>query len=236
MRWVWARVGLREATGLPLPAASLWLVVDLLSERASTGAGGLDPGGSAGRGHDSPSARESSTILPSRGPCLAKETSWRRLWPRAGSDSPSSWNGPREGRIAAPPRTIASTDARFCVRVLEHERCCVHDGIRPRTQHPSPPRARTQNLASPRATLREPTRPRTRPPVEALSERRSTRSHSDAAAGAGPPTATQPQGRPTHSNAAAGQTHPEQRSRRGRPTHSNAAAGAGPPEETQQKG
>ena len=75
---------------------------------------GLGSAGSAERGHDSSSVRDSRTVLPSRGPCHVKEASWRRKGPRTGSDSPSAWNGQRKGRIPAhPPRTGAPDGRRI---------------------------------------------------------------------------------------------------------------------------
>ena len=146
----------------------------------------------AGSTHGSPSARDPRTILPLRGPCLAKEASWRRPGDPDGQrfSLPVERSAPRENHCP-PTARDAPTDAGFCLRVLKPERCCVHDGIRPRTQHPSTPHARTQNLASPRATLREPNRARTRPPVEALSENDPTRCHSDAGGTEGPTRPTQ---------------------------------------------
>ncbi len=70
----------------------------------------------------------------------------------------------------------------------------------------------------PRPALRELARARTHQPVEALSEGRSTRSHSDAAAGRSPAGAAQPQV----------EAQPEDRSRRSRPSRSSAAAGRSP--------
>ncbi len=140
-------------------------------------------------------------ILPFRGPSHAK-----------GESLPTRRTRGPGGRTILPSRAIP-------------EGCCVHDGIRPRTRHPSTPHARTQNLASPEVALRVLARPRTRLPVEALSERRSTRTHSDAAAGRGPPGAAQPQGT----------TRPQQRSSKERPSRSNAAAGRAPAAPTQQR-
>ncbi len=201
-------VGLRKGldrSGGPSPvAASLWLRGGSVSERASTGAGGLSAVGSAGRGEVR--ARCCVAVAARRG-VLRKgldrsggsRLGWvcgsrPRLFVCAGftHDASFSWTVPREGSIVGTKwrpwravilllrgtvgekgeslptrRAVAPLDARFCLRVLKPERCCVGDGIRTRTQHPSP-------LTHERRTLR--------PPSHAPRARRSP----DPAAGRGP--------------------------------------------------
>ena len=189
------------------------------SERASTGAVGLGSGGCAGRGHDSPSARDSFTMLPSRGPCLAKEESWRRLWPRRGSDSPSSWNGPREGRSTDHPphespggRTILPSRAptRLMLRSrrdpvanaasFEHSRTnaesCVPRSRVPRA-HPSPVPSAGRGPFGGRPASQ---------PQQRSSGSRPTRG--SAAAGEDPPRGAQPQAKTHPGDAAADEDPP----------------------------
>ena len=169
--------------------------------------------------------RGAATMLPLRViyarffPCVDRSSRMKNRGDdqgsRTGRDSPSPWNGPRQGRITDhPPHESPRMDAGFCLRVQKPERCCVHDGIRPRTQHPSHRHARTQNVASAGSRA-----PRARPTPEP-------------AAGRGPFGAqvdSQPQRRSRTANVDRGATSTgkwcsRRCGYRRRPTHSVAAA------------
>ncbi len=203
--------------------------------------------GLRGRGHDSSSVRDSRTILPSCGPCLAKEEPWRRNDAPEGSDSPFSWTVTRKGRIPAhlthlgPPRTQDSAfacrspnDAAFTtgsdhecsiLRPLTHERRILRHP-EPRSESPPEPgpvrRSRPFRSAGPLAATATQQQAKTQP------QRRSSKrrpSHSDAAASEDPATATQQQAK----------TQPQRRSSKRRPSHSDAAASGDPAEATHRR-
>jgi hypothetical protein len=163
--WAWGR------TILPLRGQRFFLLVDRATRRKNP----------------CPSA-----LMGGRWPALPRppkvgDPRIRASYPRA-TYLPSAGNARH-----LPPR--AEADARSCVRALGPERCCVHDRIPTRTQHPSPSSTRRKNPASTahqHRTLRHPrtpASPRTQPgrapnsPVEALSETEPARSRGDAAAG-----------------------------------------------------
>ncbi len=214
--------------GLSRAAASLWLRVGSASERASTGAVGLASGGSAGRGHDSPSARDPRTILPSRGPCHAKEESLpirRAPAPRRTQDSAFVRRTPNDAAF----RT-GSRSERSILRPLTHERRILRHP-QPRSESPPEPqpirRSRPFRSAGPLApTATQPqgttqpeqrsSRTTTTHPQQRSSERRLRRGRSARRAGGREPACRPAPPRPCPPRAARRRTRRRRGPRRGR--------------------
>ncbi len=128
---------------------------------------------------------------------------------RVGRDSPSAWDGPREGRITAPTGSFSSP--RFFLREARSTR----RKNRARIPH------RWRIVAAPRELVR----PRRPAPVEALSENDPPRGHSNAAAREDPPTAVQQVTAHRQRRSSERRPTPGRRSRRAAPPSSKRRAG-----------